>query len=146
MLGLRDEIKRRKYDHFSEEDKRMIIEDYLQSGESKRAIWKKYTGQDSDHGLLLYWMYKYGYFSDSKKKSLTFAGKKEVVHPKTQKQASESDSSFENFQLQQRILELEQQLHDSEMKAIAWKTMVEIAEKEFNIPIKKKFNIKPSKP
>jgi hypothetical protein len=31
------------------------------------------------------------------------------------------------------------------MKAIAFSTMVDIAEKEFNIPIRKKYNTKPSK-
>ena len=40
--------------------------------------------------------------------------------------------------------QLEKQLKDAEMKAIAYSTMVDIAEKEFNIPIKKKLNTKPS--
>ena len=143
MLGLKETLKRRKYDHFSESDKKMIIEDYLQSGMTKKAIWRKYTDQEADHGLLLYWMYKYGYISDYKEKSTTFTSKNKTVKPKNQKQEFESESSFANHQLQQRIFELEKQLHDSEMKAIAWKTMVEIAEKEFNINIKKKFNTKP---
>jgi hypothetical protein len=37
---------------------------------------------------------------------------------------------------------LEKQLQTSEMKAIAFSTMVDIAEKEFNIPIRKKHNTK----
>jgi cell division septum initiation protein DivIVA len=44
---------------------------------------------------------------------------------------------FENLQLKKRIEDLEQQLKDAEMKAIAFSTMVDIAEKEFNISIKK---------
>jgi transposase len=52
---------------------------------------------------------------------------------------------FETLQLKKRIAELENQLKDAEMKAIAFSTMVDIAEKEFNIPIRKKFNTKPSK-
>ena len=52
--------------------------------------------------------------------------------------------SFEMIQLKKRIAELEKQLKDAEMKAIAYATMVDIAEKEFNIPIKKKLNTKPS--
>ena len=143
MLGLKERLKRKKYAPFSEDEKRTIIEDYLQSGMTKKAIWKKYTGQEADHGLLLYWMYKYGYFSESKKKSVTFAAKHESVNTRNQKQELESGSDFETLQLKKRILELENQLHDSEMKAIAWQTMVEIAEREFNISIKKKFNTKP---
>jgi len=51
--------------------------------------------------------------------------------------------SFENLQLKKRIKELESQLQDAEMKAIAFSTMVDIAEREFKIPIRKKLNTKP---
>lgn len=46
--------------------------------------------------------------------------------------------SLEQQQLNKRISELEKQLKDTEMKAIAYSTMVNIAEKEFNISIRKK--------
>ena len=49
---------------------------------------------------------------------------------------------FEMLQLKKRIAELEKQLKDAEMKAIAFSTMVDIAEEEFKIPIRKKFNTK----
>jgi len=143
MLGLKQTLQRKKYAHFSETEKRTIIEDYLQSGLTKREIWHKYTGQSADHGLILYWMYKYGYFSDFKEKSVIFASKKQMVCPNPPRQEPESD--FETLQLKKRISDLERQLQESEMKAIAWQTMVEIAEREFNISIKKKYNTKPSK-
>jgi adenylate kinase len=38
---------------------------------------------------------------------------------------------------------LEKQLKDAELKAIAYSTMLDIAEKEFKIPIRKKLNTKP---
>ncbi len=50
---------------------------------------------------------------------------------------------FETLQLKKRIAELEKKLKDVDMKAIAYSTMVDIAEKEFNIPIRKKHNTKP---
>ena len=53
--------------------------------------------------------------------------------------------AFETLQLKKRIAELENRLKDAEMKAIAFSTMVDIAEKEFNIPIRKKYNTKPLK-
>ena len=55
------------------------------------------------------------------------------------------EESFEILQLRKRINELENQLKDAEMKAIAYSTMVDIAEKEFKIPIRKKLNTKPLK-
>lgn len=53
--------------------------------------------------------------------------------------------SFETMQLKMRIAELEKQVKDAEHKAIAFSTMVDIAEREFNIPIRKKYYTKPSK-
>jgi len=139
MSGLRREIKRRNYDRFSEEEKRVIIEDYLQSGMTKREIWKKYTGRSADHGSILYWMYKYGYHCTPPQKSVTFVPQKSSMN----KQDSLPDFAY--LQMQKRITELEKQLQASEMKSIAYQTMIELAEREFNISIKKKFNTKPSK-
>ena len=143
MLGLKAPIKRRKHSHFSEEDKRMIIEDYLASDLTKKEIWEKYTGSQSQHGLILYWMYKYGYISAHKEKSAIFVSKNRTMSQRTHQQ--ELGSDFENLQLKKRILDLERQLQESEMKSIAWQTMIEIAERDLNIRIKKKFNTKPSK-
>ena len=63
--------------------------------------------------------------------------KKEIVI------ADQNEESFENLQLKKRIFELEKQLKEAEQKAIAYSTMVDIAEKEFKIPIRKKLSIKP---
>lgn len=46
------------------------------------------------------------------------------------------------LQLKKLIAELEKQLQTAEMKAIAYSTMLDIAEKEFNIPIRKKDSTK----
>jgi len=143
MLGLKEKTLRGKYNCFSETRQRLIIEEYLAGGLSKRAIWKKHTGRVEDHGLILYWMRKYGYISDRKGKSDIFVSK---INKMSSRDQSQSLSDFEVLQLQKRISELEKQLQQSQMQSIAWQTMVEIAEKEFNISIKKKFNTKPSKP
>jgi len=62
---------------------------------------------------------------------------------KPDKPVNNSDELFENLQLKKRIAELEMQVKDAELKAIAFSTMVDIAEREFKIPIRKKLNIKP---
>ena len=142
MLGLRD-LKTQKIFHFSEDEKLQIIEDYLQSGETKQAIWKKYTGRTREHGLILRWMHEYGYISKSNRRSIAFTSGKETMSEQNPNQ--EIASEFETLQLKKRISELEKQLQESEMKSIAYETMIEIAERELNISIKKKFNAKPSK-
>lgn len=103
----------------------------------------KYTGQSEEHGQLLRWMRKLGYDESIPTRSSNFVAKADQMHNKKQKNISES--TFETLQLQKRIEELEKQLKDAEMKAIAFSTMVDIAEKELNISIKKKFNTKPLK-
>jgi len=142
MLGLRD-FKVEEVIHFSEFEKRQIIEDYLQSDLTKQAIWEKYTGHKEEHGRLLRWMRKYGYLSESGERSITFIMGKSTMSK--QEKSQDTGSEFENLQLKKRISELEKQLHESEMKSIAYETMIEIAERELNISIKKKFNTKPSK-
>jgi hypothetical protein len=62
---------------------------------------------------------------------------------KPKAKSTQGSENFETLQLKKRISELEKQLKDAEMKAIAFSTMVDIAEEEFKIPIRKKLNTKP---
>ena len=98
----------------------------------------------TDHGFLLRWMRELGYNPKSQR---THALENPVVTvmAKHNKKEAESfkDKDFETLQLKKRISELEKQLKDAEMKAIAFSTMVDIAEEEFKIPIRKKLNTKP---
>ena len=57
---------------------------------------------------------------------------------KLKKETKTRFDDFETLQLRKRITELETKLKDAEMKTIAYATLVDIAEKEFNIPIRKK--------
>ena len=62
---------------------------------------------------------------------------------KRQNLTAQEDASFELLQLRKRIEELEKELKDAQMKAIAFSTMVDLAEKELKISIRKKLNTKP---
>lgn len=134
-------IKQKTGKDFSETEKHVLIREYLSSGSTKREIWKKYTGQ-YDHGTLLRWMKNLGYSDkpgmDPTLKINTFAT---MLKPTTK--VKQGDDNFEVLQLKKRISELEKQLKDAEMKVIAFSTMVDIAEEEFKIPIRKKLNTKP---
>ena len=50
ILGLK------KPSEFSVEERKMIIEESLGSGKTKREIWHKYTGEQVEHGKLVHWM------------------------------------------------------------------------------------------
>jgi hypothetical protein len=129
---------------FSTEERHNIIQEMLTSNCTKVEIWEKYTGRSEEHGNLLKWMRKLGYNTDNLSRRVTFGGNVNLMSKK-KKVLSEGEDSFEALQLKKRILELEDQLKDAEMKAIAFSTMVDIAEKEFKIPIRKKLNTKPLK-
>ena len=128
---------------FTDEEKRFIIEDYISSGKTKKEIGFKYTGYREEHGGLLRWMRELGYDSGCTTKKSNLAANLKAMQKNNPN--DDQQESFENLQLKKRIEELEKQLRDAEMKAIAFSTMVDIAEKEFNIPIRKKSNTKPLK-
>ena len=127
---------------FTISERHQIIQEMLTSQCTKREIWNKYTGQSEEHGCLLKWMRQLGY-NEHSIRSFNFDGNNLLMTKKKTLQIGEE--SFEILQLKKRVLELENQLKDAEMKAIAYSTMVDIAEKEFNIPIRKKLSTKPLK-
>ena len=89
-------------------------------------------------------MRQLGYDASIKTRRSNFAGNIPIMAKKVKVKENDIED-FEVLQMKKRITELENQLKDAEMKAIAFSTMVDIAEKEFNIPIRKKYNTKPSK-
>ena len=125
----------------SESQKHFIIQDYLSSGYTKGFIWEKHTGRKEGQFQITRWMRKLGYDDSIPTIRPNFASNTNQMKKKNK--LEESSESFENLQLKKRIEELEKQLKDAEMKAIAFSTMVDIAEREFKIPIRKKFNTKP---
>jgi hypothetical protein len=134
--------------YYSETERHSIIQEMLKNDWTKQYTWMLYTGEVEERGQLLRWMRKLGYVGKiehkqyvSKRSNRTFELNSPAMSDK--KSTDMDQDSFETMQLKNRIAELEKQLKDAEMKAIAYATMVDIAEKEFNIPIKKKFNTKP---
>lgn len=144
ISGLSDrKIVQKPNKYFTEEEKHLIIQEMLKTGCTKQEIWEKYTGQKEEHGQILRWMRKLKYDTSIPTRRPNFVPKQRLMTDATDK--DQQANSFENLQLKKRIEELEKQLKDAEMKSIAYSTMVDIAEKEFNIPIRKKCNTKPSK-
>ncbi|HRN71093.1 MAG: hypothetical protein LC105_13585 [Chitinophagales bacterium] len=132
--------------YFTVEEKHKIIQELISTQCTKVEIWEKYTGEEQEHGQLLRWMRQLGYNTGIKTRRPNFVSN---LYPMVQKKikpdraTNNDDESFDNLQLKKRIVELEKQLKDAELKAIAFSTMVDVAEKEFKIPIRKKFNTKP---
>ncbi len=133
-------LKMRKY--FTVSERHKIIQEFISTGCTKQEIWERYTGYKEEHGQLLCWMRNLGYNVEDRIRRPNFVENKSEMAKKIILN-SKTEDSFEILQLKKRIIELENKLKDSEMKAIAFSTMVDIAEKQFNIPIRKKVNTKP---
>lgn len=123
--------------YFSDHEKKLIIKDYISGNETKQSVYSRYTGYPGENGKITMWMRKFG-IEDKFVKKTNFD-----MMSTQKKEKSQASDDFETLKLKKRIAELEKQLQTAEMKAIAFSTMVDIAEKEFNIPIRKKHNTKP---
>lgn len=118
------------------EEREFMIKEYLTGKYTKVELWKKYTGQDEEHGQLLRWMRDLGYVSNETPRKL----RRNSLHSSIQsytpldKDINDKDPA----ELQKRIKELEKQLETAQLKAEGYKLMIEVAEKELKIPIRKK--------
>ena len=131
-------IKPKLSRYYTVEERHKIIQEALRGEETRQSIWEKYTGEKAERGRILRWMRALGYETATKIPNIVLNNRSMAKNVKDQR-----EENFENLQLKKRISELEKQLKEAELKAIAFSTMVDVAEKEFKIPIRKKFNTKP---
>lgn len=129
---------RQKNTYFSAEQKHQIIQEYLISDKTKQDIWEKYTGNTYECGRILKWMRKLGYDDKPKKRNTTFVPKISQMS----KEKSEQHTSENTKALQDKIKRLEKELEEAKIKAIAFSIMIDIAEDQLNVPIRKKLNTK----
>jgi transposase-like protein len=117
---------------FGPMERRKIIEEYLQGGKSKATIWRQYTGQRHERGQLLRWMKQLDYLDNTVSEEL-------VSLPPMSEEENKPRTKEE---LEARIKQLERQLQDSQLKEEAYRRMIDIAEKDLKISIRKKPNTK----
>ena len=84
---------------------------------------------------LLKWMRMYGYVDDEIKRRPNFTRSNYF-------QMDSNNDDLDKAQLQARVKELERQLQDAKLKEEGYRMMIEIAEKQFKIPIRKKSDTK----
>lgn len=119
---------------YSKSFRRKVIEEYLSGNETQREISRRYGIKS--RSTLPRWMKELGY-SNIKSEVL----RKPIFEPKTQScmaPKTSSDSSDDAEKLKKRIEELERQLQDEKLRTEAYQRMIEKAEKELNITIRKK--------
>lgn len=114
--------------YFSDVLKRRIIQEVLSGSISKEGARRQYGIRGKS--AILKWMRKFGYASNFD--SITFRMKSKELPEDPE-------------QLKRRIVELEKALEEAKLSSKFYSTMIDVAEKEFKIPIRKKSVTKQSK-
>lgn len=121
-------MKKKTFPHYSEEFKWKVVQEVL-SGRFTKEEARKVYGIKSNCAIL-YWMRKYSGIKDYRK------GGVPLGQPETMQKMKEIN------QEQKRIKELEEALNRERIRADLWQKMVEIAEAEYKIDIRKKSGAK----
>ncbi|MDW3194834.1 MAG: hypothetical protein R8G66_30385 [Cytophagales bacterium] len=116
-------------------ERHKMIQEYLAGGVTKKEIWYKYTGKPEEHGAILKWMRMYGYIDDEPKRRPIFS---QPINYMTMGGPEDLDKS----EMLARIKQLEKQLEDSKLREEGYRSMIELAERTFKIPIRKKSDTK----
>jgi len=114
--------------YFSDVLKRRIIQEVLSGSISKEGARRQYGIRGKS--AILKWMRKFGYASNFDSITFRMKSKELPEYPE---------------QLKRRIVELEKALEEAKLSSKFYSTMIDIAEKEFKIPIRKKSVTKQSK-
>jgi transposase len=115
---------------FDDDFKRKVIEEYLLTGCTKLELQRKYNIRFKS--AISTWMQRMGYLENYKAPSLKFSNTKRILLPANDKK------SKKELDLQKRIEDLERQLEDEKLRSEAFVRIIEKAEKELKIPIRKK--------
>lgn len=127
---------KREISQYSEAFKRTVIEEYLRTGASQRSLMRKYEIK-MQHAFRT-WMKQLGYENIHQKGGTL---KKSIPPPLAAKKLH-TDEPTSNQALEKRIKELERLLEDEQLRSEAYQRIIDIAEKEYHIPIRKKPNTK----
>ena len=125
-------MSKKKQNYYSEEFKWRVVEQVLSAKYTKEAARKAY-GIDSNCAIL-YWMRQYSGIEDYRS-----GGEPSL-------EATSIQEMKDMNEYKQRIEELEADLNRERTRADLWQKMVELAEEQLNIEIRKKYGAKQSIP
>ena len=133
MKKFKDSISTSKYGiKYTEDFKHFVCQEYLKGEKTKAVLWREHVGGDSEHGNLLKWLRELGYINGREKPPIIFST---LMTKKESHQLNPEE-------LERKVKELEKSLEDSQLKSEMYQRMIDIAEKELKINIRKKYNTK----
>jgi len=120
---------KRKVNQFPDELKYKIVQEYLQSSISKKDLMQKYGVRGNS--CIMNWMRKFG---------LSYPTEAQI---KVNNQVTkESKKPRQERELEQKLKTLEQELEYEKLRTKALNTLIDIAEEELKISIRKKSGAK----
>lgn len=122
---------------YSEDFKRKIVSEYLESDLTKREILDKYGIKANS--AIQEWMRKFGITDPYAKKD--YIGLPNTNRLK-KKKPDLSEVELENYALNKRIKELEKLLGEEKIRSEMYSRVIEIAEKDYKLAIRKKSGTK----
>jgi len=125
------EDQKRERSKYSETFKWQVVQEVLTGKLTKEAARVAY-GIKSNCAIL-YWMRKYS-GNDDYRDTHSLTNDFSAMH-----------SSKEQDELKERIAQLEEELRRANLRADLWQKMIEVAEEQLKIDIKKKYGAQPSK-
>lgn len=132
----KEKSKRAPATEYSESFKRKVIEEYLNTGGTKTRLLYKYGIKF--RSAVQTWMKQLGY-KDIRERTSYLELKNQIeLAAKFSKTSQPSPTNAVG--LHKRLKELERQLEDEKLRSEAYRRMIEIAEKELKISIRKKSN------
>jgi transposase len=126
------QMSKKKQSHYSEDFKWRVVQEVL-SGKFTKEEARKVYGISSNCAIL-YWMRQFSGIDDYRNGG----------EPSLEKKAIQEMRDMNKKEL--RIQELEEELKRERIRADLWQKMVELAEGQLNIDIRKKYGAKPSIP
>lgn len=123
-------MERQRYQRYEETFKLEVVKYYFDTGEDRKKTLEKYN---IDHSCLRDWLKRY----DNRRKVVTLLSKiEEEMAQKFKQLPTEASEAQKEYEKLQRELELEK------LKSAALSQMIDLAEAEFNLPIRKKSGAK----
>lgn len=123
-------------------ERESMIQDYLTGSYTKAEIWEKYTGQNEEHGQLLQWMRKLGYLAEERRTQRPLKINYRIQNITEPILSNDQYKEKTNDELLKRIAQLEKMLEMEKLRSEGYDLMIDIAEKELKIPIRKKSDTK----
>jgi len=120
---------KRTVNHFSDDLKLKVVQEYLQTDQSRQQIMQKYNIRGG--GCISGWMRKFGL-------SYPTQDQLKIVH----QMSKESSKTSQELELEKKLKALEKELEHEKLRTKALNTLIDVAEKELKISIRKKSGAK----